>query len=80
MWETQIAGHMYGCEMCNKYFLEKVKPINHQRVHTWEKPFECEIYNKLFSHKEGHNKHIYILERSVVNVTVAVNISQKKAI
>lgn len=55
--------------MCSKYFPEKVNLINHQRVHTSEKPFECEICNILLPHKGGQTKllHLHIGEKYKCN-------------
>jgi len=46
--------------VCNPFliFLQKVKLVKHQNIHTREKTFQCLLCDKKFSQKEYLVKHI----------------------
>ena len=55
------ANLIHTCPICNKTFSHGLKV--HMRVHTQEKPFQCDICNISFSVKSSLNKH-YKLKHS----------------
>ena len=47
----------YGCSFCNKSFKWYSHWKSHERVHTGEKPFKCEICGKSFARSDGLQCH-----------------------
>jgi len=45
------------CSVCHKAFNSKCNLIDHERIHTGEKPFECSTCQKTFRTKGGLAKH-----------------------
>jgi uncharacterized Zn-finger protein len=48
--------HPYTYE-CNKAFSQQISPISHQRIHSGERPYTCDVCNKAFSHQSNLVKH-----------------------
>lgn len=46
-----------GCDVCGKTFRRNDCLIRHKRVHSGNKPFECEICHKKFAYKQNRNIH-----------------------
>ena len=49
--------YKYCCEICNKMWRGKTDLERHMRVHTGEKPFECEECGKRFTLKSHMTSH-----------------------
>ena len=43
--------------MCTKAFGKKSHPIRHQRIHSGERPYSCEVCNKALSRKNSLIRH-----------------------
>jgi KRAB domain-containing zinc finger protein len=43
--------------VCNKAFSDRSSQIKHQRVHSGERPYTCELCNKAFSDQSGLRRH-----------------------
>ncbi|WAR18139.1 ZN282-like protein [Mya arenaria] len=49
----------YECKFCGKRLVTPSRLIEHERTHTGEKPFKCQICGKAFSRKRVMVGHIY---------------------
>ena len=47
----------YKCSFCSKGFKRREHLINHERVHTGEKPFKCELCDAAFGDPSNWRKH-----------------------
>ena len=56
--KTGKLGKNRLCKFCRKDFKKPSDLIRHERVHTNEKPFKCEICFKLFSIKSNLTAHL----------------------
>jgi len=50
--------HNYKCTLCIKSFRTYTALLNHERVHTREKPFECSVCDKCFRTKSNLTEHM----------------------
>lgn len=60
---TDIAGEIFRCDECGKGFKLKESLKSHQRKHTGEKPYICNVCNKKFARNSGllyHLKHVHM--------------------
>ncbi|XP_055307794.1 gastrula zinc finger protein XlCGF52.1-like [Sitodiplosis mosellana] len=59
--ETNCKVVRYECYLCKDSFGSlKTNMVNHMRVHSGDKPFECEECSKKFVQKHNLNKHMKI--------------------
>eukprot|EP01084_Bolivina_argentea_P053781 98679_1 len=47
----------YQCKYCDKGFYKKCDWKRHHRVHTGEKPFQCQTCHKRYGRKDVRNNH-----------------------
>lgn len=56
--EADCKRHGYACDVCNSYeTAHKINIIRHMRIHSHEKPFQCNVCSKCFSLKHNLNTH-----------------------
>jgi len=48
----------YGCDVCEKRFKCKHHLVEHKRLHTGEKPFQCRLCYRQFANSGSYSKHI----------------------
>ena len=53
----QARGSGYACRYCKKMFPVPAKVVNHERIHTGERPFSCQICGKSFAEKGTLKRH-----------------------
>ena len=51
-----MKGH--PCRFCNKIFSAPCHVTKHERIHTGEKPYSCEICGKTFAEKGNMKAHL----------------------
>ncbi|KYN50339.1 hypothetical protein ALC62_13488 [Cyphomyrmex costatus] len=56
--DLYTGGVSYKCKTCNKEFMDKTNCHRHERIHTGEKPYQCEFCVDKFGYKEGLTQHV----------------------
>ncbi|KAJ6643497.1 Zinc finger protein [Pseudolycoriella hygida] len=49
----------FKCEECGRFLLSRSHLVIHQRIHTGEKPFQCDICESKFATKRCVTKHMF---------------------
>ncbi|XP_077545149.1 zinc finger and BTB domain-containing protein 8A.1-B-like isoform X1 [Haemaphysalis longicornis] len=52
------VGRQYRCRVCSRTFMKKSDIVNHNRVHTGERPFKCRICSRGFSVRSSLVRHL----------------------
>ena len=47
----------YKCKYCSKRFRKKDNRVNHERIHTKEKPYKCAFCSRAFPRKDSMKQH-----------------------
>ncbi|XP_028256692.1 zinc finger protein 135 isoform X2 [Parambassis ranga] len=56
--QIRPLSHRFTCSVCNKSFAYQSKLMDHERIHTGEKPFICTACNKSFRTQAFLNNHL----------------------
>ncbi|VVC30037.1 Hypothetical protein CINCED_3A003760 [Cinara cedri] len=51
---------LHECRFCGKTFVKPIEKVNHERVHTGEKPFACPVCGRCFRLKDLVQKHMRV--------------------
>ena len=60
-------GKWYGCRFCGKIFDRPSRITVHERIHTGEKPFHCNICDRKFAMKGNMKSHQLTHQRKFYN-------------
>ena len=52
-----IEERRYKCRFCQKGFKRREHLINHERIHTGEKPYKCDLCDAAFGDPSNWRKH-----------------------
>lgn len=59
----QSRGKVFPCTQCRKSFHCKSYVLEHQRIHTQEKPFRCTKCRKSFRWRSNYTRHVRMHQR-----------------
>jgi len=55
---TKRRNQKLICKVCGRKFVKKCNMMDHQRIHTGHKPYECTLCDKAFTQMGNLTKHM----------------------
>lgn len=57
----------FTCSFCGKEFNRRIRLVEHERVHTGERPFKCDMCEATFSQRANWRNHMQKTHLNVAN-------------